>query len=140
MSAKGPGSAPKTRTATCCCGTLSVTCTGEQELVALCHCLDCQKRTGGPFGVAAFYRETETSVAGPSTQYSRNGESGEAITFHFCPTCGSTVFWYPRIKSDLVAVAIGAFADPAFPAPNKQVYSHRRHAWTALQINSEPGA
>ena len=132
----GPGTG--TRKASCACGSLQVRCTGEPDLVALCHCLECQKRTGGPFGVAAFFPEAAVSVDGRSTEYRRTGDSGERITFHFCPTCGSTVFRYPRIKPGMVAVALGAFADPAFPSPEKQVYTEHRHPWVDLDSGSAP--
>jgi hypothetical protein len=29
----------------------------------------------------------------------------------------------------MVAVAVGAFADPAFPAPSQAVYAEHRHRW-----------
>jgi hypothetical protein len=31
--------------------------------------------------------------------------------FHFCPSCGSTVYWEPARKPDMIGVAVGAFAD-----------------------------
>lgn len=127
------GSDTITRKAACSCGSLSVICTGEPALVALCHCLECQKRTGGPFGVAAFFAETSVVVDGPTTEYRRMGDSGHEIEFHFCPNCGSTVYWRPHLKPGLVAVAIGAFADPDFPAPSKAVYTQHRHPWAALE-------
>jgi hypothetical protein len=43
------------RTAACHCGRLSLTCEGEPKKVSMCHCLDCQRRTGSAFSVAAFY-------------------------------------------------------------------------------------
>jgi hypothetical protein len=52
-----------------------------------------------------------------------------AVNFHFCPLCGSTVFWGPERKPDAVGVAVGSFADPAFPSPSQSVYDERRHAW-----------
>jgi hypothetical protein len=51
------------------------------------------------------------------------------VTFHFCPDCGSTVFWKPERLPDLTAVAAGAFADPAFPKPTNAVYLETRHSW-----------
>ena len=47
-------------------------------------------------------------------------------------TCGATVFWTLDTYPDVVAVAVGAFADPTFPAPKIAVYEERRHAWTAF--------
>ena len=118
-----------TRVATCACGQLSVRCSGEPVSVSLCHCLECQKRTGSTFGIAAFYARTDVEVAGESSDYSRAADSGYSVLHHFCPRCGSTVFWEASRKPDFVAVAVGAFADPAFPAPGKSVYVERRHHW-----------
>jgi len=126
-----PLGAKATRTAQCACGQLVVTCKGDPEKVSACHCLECQRRTGSVFGIAAFYRIENTSPAGASSIYERIGDSGFAVTHHFCPHCGSTVYWYPARKAGFVAVAVGSFADPSFPAPEQMVYEHHRHHWLA---------
>ncbi len=119
------------RVAACGCGQLRITCRTEPAKVSLCHCLECQRRTGVPFGIAAFFDAGATEVAGVSTIYQRTSDSGHPVVFHFCATCGSTVFWYPARMAKLVAVAVGCFADQAFPAPTQAVYDHHRHAWVA---------
>jgi hypothetical protein len=43
--------------------------------------------------------------------------------------CGSTLYWTIDTMPDVVAVAVGAFADPTFPAPRVSVYEARRHPW-----------
>lgn len=126
-------SAAAQRAATCACGQLRVTCRDEPRLVSLCHCLDCQRRTGSAFGIAAFWPRDAVSVAGRATAFSRLADSGFSIRFHFCPDCGSTVYWEPARKPDMVAVAVGAFADPGFPAPHQAVWDQRRHPWVAIQ-------
>jgi hypothetical protein len=68
-------------------------------------------------------------VAGDATAYTRGSDSGYPVTFYFCPNCGSTVYWSPDRKPDIVAVAVGAFADPAFPAPSQAFYAEYRHSW-----------
>ena len=52
--------------------------------------------------------------------------------FHFCPVCGSTVYYGFVDMPEHVAVPVGAFADPTFPAPTVSVYEERRHAWVRL--------
>jgi len=118
-----------TRLATCACGQLGVTCHQEPIKVSLCHCLECQKRTGSTYGVAAFFRRADVEPQGEARAYTRVGDSGSAVVFHFCPNCGSSVYWEPGRAPDLVAVAVGAFADSNFPAPSQSVYTKRRHAW-----------
>jgi hypothetical protein len=95
----------------------------------MCHCLACQRRTGSIFGIQArFPREKVTSL-GRSSTFLRKAESGNTITFHFCPECGATVFWTIDAQPDLTAVAVGAFADPSFPAPRVSVFESKRHGW-----------
>jgi hypothetical protein len=117
------------RLATCVCGQLTASCSGDPAQVSLCHCLACQRRTGSTYGIAAFYPRENVRVAGDATAYTRPSDSGYTVTSYFCPHCGSTVYWEPRRKPEMVAVAVGAFADPAFPAPAQAVYAEHRHRW-----------
>jgi hypothetical protein len=119
-----------TRHASCSCGQLRLTCTGEPARVSICHCLDCQKRTGSVFAAQARFGATQVTMEGRSNSWSRRGDEGGRATFHFCPECASTVYWVPDAAPDAVYVATGAFADPAFPAPRVSVYEERRHPWT----------
>lgn len=117
------------RIARCNCGQLRIRCTQEPAKVSLCHCLDCQRRTGSPFGIAAFFEADTTEIVGSSSAYQRSSDSGFPVTFHFCGSCGSTVFWYPSRKPTSIAVAVGCFADPLFPQPTQAVYNQSRHGW-----------
>jgi hypothetical protein len=122
------------RTATCSCGKLRAQCAGEPERVSLCHCGECQKRTGSAFGIAAFFDRASVAIAGEFTTYARGSESGHTIAFHFCPHCGTTLFWEPERKPDQIAVAVGAFADRSFPPPSREVYVELRHPWVKNAI------
>jgi hypothetical protein len=117
------------RRASCCCGQLHLTCEGEPIRVSICHCLACQQRTGSVFGTQARYHRDRVTIEGRATEYVRIGDEGNEIIFRFCPVCGSTVYWQLSGDPELIAVAVGAFADPQFPAPQRSVYNTRRHAW-----------
>jgi len=126
-----------TRRAACCCGQLTLTAEGEPIRISMCHCFDCQRRTGSTFGVQARFPREKIAVVGRSTHYVRTADSGNRITFHFCPDCGSTVYYQLEAVPDAIAVAVGAFADPTFPAPKVSVYEARRHAWAGLPADVE---
>jgi hypothetical protein len=117
------------RHASCCCGELSVACDGEPVRVSVCHCLACQQRTGSIFGAQARFKREQIKVEGEAREFMRIGDEGNRITFRFCPKCGSTVFWDLSGAPEIVAVAVGAFADPNFPPPSRSVYDSRRHFW-----------
>lgn len=114
------------------CGQLRATCTGELVRVSMCHCFACQRRTGSVFGVQARFSADQVEIVGESREYVRVGDSGLPIVQRFCPACGSTVWWTLERDSGLVGVAVGAFADPGFPAPWVAVYEDCRHPWTEL--------
>jgi hypothetical protein len=120
------------RHATCACGQLRATCTGEPAKVSLCHCLECQRRTGSTYGIAAFFPREKVRLSGEASTYRRVSDSGLAVALSFCPACGSTVYWQPERRPDMVAVAVGAFADPNFPAPSQTVFEEHRHPWVVL--------
>jgi len=121
-----------TRQASCACGQLTAACEGEPVRISMCHCLACQERTGSVFGVQARFPRDRVTVRGRASQFTRAGDGGQAITFSFCPSCGSTVFWETSGLPGLMAVAVGAFADPQFPAPRHSVYESRRHLWVSV--------
>jgi hypothetical protein len=121
------------REASCSCGQLRVDVSGPVKRVSICHCLACQRRTGSPFGQQARFDADSVEVHGRATEYVRHSdEDGEARTYRFCPDCGSTVFYTFERSPELVAIPVGAFADPSFPPPTRSVYGTRKHEWIAL--------
>ena len=116
--------------ATCSCGQLRLACEGDPVRVSLCHCLACQQRTGSVFGVTARYAKDKVAIEGRSTRFAKKGDEGTTATFGFCPNCGSTVYWEMDAQPEFIALAVGCFADPQFPAPVVAVYEGRQHPWT----------
>jgi hypothetical protein len=119
------------RTASCSCGQLRIEVEGEPRGVGVCHCLACQRRTGSVFAALASFA-APFEVTGTATEYVRSGDQGARFVFRFCPVCGSTVFHTEEGETGSVGVAVGAFADPSFPAPTVSVYDCRRHPWVRL--------
>lgn len=125
------------RTAHCSCGQLRIVCEGEPVRTSVCHCLSCQRRTGSVFGAQVRYPADRVQAAGSATSYSRRADSGSMVTFSFCPVCGTTLFWELESQPGLVAVALGAFADPSFGEPRFSVYESRRHPWVEISATVE---
>jgi hypothetical protein len=80
----------------------------------------------------ARWPKDQVHVEWRSTEYVRISDEGEERIFRFCPDCGATVFWTNAGWPDVVAVPIGAFADPSFPQPTVSVHGMRRHPWLSL--------
>lgn len=118
-----------TREASCSCGQLTAAVEGEPVVVSACYCLACQRRTGSSFSAQARWPRDRVVVSGDAREYVRISDEGEERRFYFCPACGGTVFYVIPVEPDLIAIPVGALADPSFPAPTRAVYEDRRHPW-----------
>lgn len=72
------------------------------------------------FGQAR-YVKADVTVEGCSRLYERTGDSRMWARYHFCLDCVSTVIMKMRIHR-VYAIPVGAFADPAFPAPQRSIH------------------
>ena len=119
--------------ASCLCGALHATIADDAEpMTIICHCTDCQKRTGSPFGVMAYFTRELVTIEGQAREYSRPTDTGNVFTTGFCPECGSTLLARGSRFPDIIGIALGTIADPAFPAPARSVYEQSRHHWVIM--------
>ena len=123
--------------ASCRCGQLRATVTGEPFRVSVCHCLNCKKRSGSAFAVQARWRRDQVTLEGHSNIFVKVADSGNRATFHFCPECGSDVYYEIDGKFDakfnnLLAIPLGAFDDPFFLSPQFSVWEVRKPDWLEI--------
>lgn len=126
-----------TRSASCSCGALTAQVSGEPLRISICHCLNCQRRSGSVFAAQARFPRDQVVIAGTSTSFTLTGDEGSRAHFHFCPVCGATVYFQTEGAEETIAIPIGAFADPLFPTPTVSVYEERMHAWVAPPPGAE---
>jgi hypothetical protein len=131
-----------TRTARCACGRVEATVQDEPLLVVLCHCDFCQKRSGNVFIASAHFAEEQVvAISGETKIYNGLEVDGVGavgvpggIDYHFCTTCGSTLYWVmvsPLTGQRIVVVAVGNFVDADFPIPTTELFTKYRHTWVA---------
>ena len=123
-----------TREAACHCGQLRLEVEGDPFAVSICNCLACQRRTGSAFGMQAGFKSDQVQITGRFRDYARVSDEPDRKEhlFHFCPECGSQVFYTEPTEPDLIVVSVGSFADPSFPPPTESGYDSRRHPWIGL--------
>ena len=88
-------------------------------------------RTGAVISNQARFPREQVTFAGKATSWMRTAESGNALTFHFCPTCGSTVYWIRRRCHRQLR-------RPNFPAPTIAVWEESRHPWVSMPPDTPP--
>ena len=125
------------RTAQCQCGSLRAVTSGEPLFSYLCHCQCCQRRSGAIVHSGAYYLKTQVQYHGASKIYGRKADSGFDVRLHFCPECGTTVYWETSKYPDRCGIAVGCFADPAFPPPTMSMYEDYKHPWLSVPTDIE---
>ena len=125
------------RTASCRCGQLKATVTGDPVRVSACHCLNCKKRSGSAFAVQARWPSDQVRIEGGSKTFGKVADSGNRATFHFCANCGSDVYYEIDGKFDdkfngLIAIPLGALDDPFVLQPRFSVWEKRKNDWLEI--------
>ena len=106
---------PSQRRASCSCGVVTVTVTGDPAFQAVCACRECQSRTGSAFGMSAYFNEAQVlEKTGAPTTYRRMSNKGRWLDFRFCPVCGVTVWWEAEFLPGKIGVAGSLFDDGVF--------------------------
>ena len=121
--------------ARCSCGAVTLSLPKEpSKLVVACHCIDCQRRTGAPFGVGAYYSADVVAISGTPKEFTHAAASGGKIHNYFCPLCGSTVYWKLSNLPALIGVAVGAMANQNTQPPSDQLKSKRNMTGFKLMV------
>ena len=121
------------RVAECGCGAVRAVCEGEPVRVSVCHCLNCQRRSGSSFAVQARWPAAHVTITGETREWTKAGDEGGRATFSFCVQCGATIAYRVEAWPEVIAIPVGAFADPGFgPGPEYSVYEGRKHSWIAI--------
>ena len=103
------------KTGSCSCGHVSFQVVLPFEKVVICHCDNCQKRTGSAFGLMIYFKADQVRFSPENLSvYHYKAESGNAMQSHFCRTCGASVFLTGDLNTGLIGVAGGCFDDDRF--------------------------
>jgi len=120
--------------ATCACGQTSITVNGAPTMHGVCHCTNCKRRTGSAFGISAYFEKTAVvEMQGETRVYAfHHAAQNHDQERHFCPNCGTTLFWFLSAAPESIGVAGGCFADEPLPDPTYSVTDQKRLPWVSL--------
>ena len=115
----------------CACGAVTFAFDTDPDFIAVCHCLDCKKASGGEaatwFGVPA---DEFTVLSGSPQAFGSIADSGQPLERNFCPVCAARLYT-SNLGSfpGMVFVQIGALDDPKGIAPQLEMFTKRRLDW-----------
>lgn len=118
--------------ASCQCGQLRVEVPGTTQAVVACHCIACQKRSGSPFGEAAYYPHSQVAITGEARQFTRHTDAGGTFDQFFCQDCGTTVYMRGTKNPDVTGIPIGLFDEDHAMRPIRSVWEITKHEWVDI--------
>ncbi|MEO6581688.1 MAG: GFA family protein [Sphingomicrobium sp.] len=93
---------------------------------ALCHCTDCRRHSGAPMVGWGLVRNDQIQINGETKAY----ESSENGRRHFCPHCGTSLFYTNEvIFPGMTDVQIATLDDPGAVVPNAHIQVADRIGW-----------
>lgn len=110
---------------------------GAREAVVACSCDDCRRRSGSAFGVGVYYPRAAVAVTGEAREYVRATDSGNTFHTFFCPTCGTSLYWYGSRDPSRIGLATGCFEASEQLPPDRSVYEARKQDW--VDFGDVPG-
>jgi hypothetical protein len=121
-------------TGKCSCEAIRYELTARPMIVHACHCLDCQRRTGGPFVINLWIETAHVARSGAEPRMvTAAGGSGRQHDAYFCAACG-TDLWsrYYIAPGDCRFVRAGTLDDPSQIAPDVHIFTRTKLPWIRL--------
>lgn len=111
----------------CHCSAIRYVVSGEPKTHALCHCRDCRRHAGAPMvGWAMFPADAVKIVHGEPKVYT----SSEHGRRHFCPDCGTGLFYTNEtVLPGIIDVQSATFDDPGAVPAKAHIQIAERITW-----------
>jgi hypothetical protein len=110
----------------CHCGAISYEMPQEVVYHALCNCRDCRRHAGAPLVAWALVPRAALVIHGEPRSYS-SSENGRR---HFCPQCGTGLFYTNEVVfPGMIDVQSCTLDDPEVLAPQMQVQTAEKLGW-----------
>ena len=115
----------------CKCGLVRYQCRADPFIVLHCHCRDCQRMTGTAYSTFVCVPRNRLDVVGSLNHYAV-GESGDRLSWNFCPECGSPVTADIEDNPGTAIVLAGSLDDPSWLEPEMHIFTDDSQPWEHL--------
>ncbi len=111
----------------CHCGAIRYEVVGEALTHALCHCTDCRRHAGAPMVGWTMYPQAAVQVTAGKLKVYHSSEHGRR---HFCPECGTGLFYVnAEVLPGIIDIQSATYDDPAAIPAQVHIQVADRIAW-----------
>jgi hypothetical protein len=110
----------------CHCGAIRYRISARPMAINACHCDDCKRLSGAPFGLYLHVPRAHLDRApGELDVFRRKGGSGNMIPISRCRACGTRMWHEPEIAPGLVILCAGTLDDPSWAIPTSHIFTNQ---------------
>ena len=121
----------------CLCGSIRYTSEAEPLATVICHCIDCQKQSGGAYSLNIIMPKGSLDIQGEMTTYVGTGDSGQTLDRNFCGRCGSAISSEPSAIDTITVLKAGSLDDASWVRPAMEIYCDSAQPWTREQVEMQ---
>ena len=116
----------------CSCGEVRYRLTSDPLFVHCCHCLNCQRQTGGAFAINVLIEADRVEVlAGEPQPVAVPRSGGKKQRIWRCPTCQVAVF-SQYTRPEVRFVRGGTLDEPSSIEPDVHIFTKSKLPWITL--------
>lgn len=117
----------------CSCGAVRYRLTSRPMFTNCCHCLDCQKQTGGAFAINAMIETSRIEMlAGEPVVIDMPSPSGRGHEIHRCPQCEVALWSNYGRRTWMRFVRVATLDDPHAIEPDAHIFTRSKVPWVRL--------
>lgn len=128
---------PSTLQGGCLCGAFRWESDAAPLITRTCWCRDCQYLASGNGAVNMIMRRDGVRTAGETAHYSTRADSGNLMTRHFCPRCGTPLYVTTDARPNFMAVRVGTLDDPDAVTPVMNIWAASAPKWAPMDRSLE---
>lgn len=121
-----------TYTGRCACGQVTLSIEGEPIGTRQCWCRQCQQIAGGGPTHNAMFKVEDVDLQGDVVSHGYRAASGNTLTQHFCPACGSPVYAQSSARPHLMTIRFGMLDEGHGLRPQVAIWTDDAPEWAII--------
>jgi hypothetical protein len=102
----------------------------------VCHCTDCQRRTGSAFAISLFVRRKAVEVVqGTTTAYAAQLADGRSKQGQCCALCATRLWGEPAKAPHIAVIQPGTLDNPTQFQPFAHVWTRSAQPWFVMPLD-----
>ena len=117
----------------CLCGSVRYRLGAEPLTSYVCHCTDCQRRTGSAFALSLIVPAAALEITrGSTTPYSATLADGRVKRGQLCAACGTRLWGEPRLNPAIRVLQPGTLDEPSRFPPVAHIWTRSAQPWVVF--------